>query len=115
METIDLSSGSIDYQDTGGDGPVVVLVHGLIMDATLWQQVVAVLRRTHRCIVPVLPLGGHRKPMNADADLSLHGLAALLGELIEKLDLDDAILVASDWGGPQLTAVRHADRLAGLV
>jgi pimeloyl-ACP methyl ester carboxylesterase len=33
----------------------------------------------------------------------------------DSLDLHDVILVAVDWGGPQLTAVRHPERIAGLV
>jgi len=33
MKTIELEAGTIDYQDTGGDGPVIVLLHGLRMDA----------------------------------------------------------------------------------
>jgi pimeloyl-ACP methyl ester carboxylesterase len=115
VNTVQLSSGTIDYHDTGGDGPVVVLVGGLLMDATLWRDVVGRLAPEHRCVVPVLPLGGHRRPMNPDADVSLHGQAELLAELIERLDLHDVTLVANDWGGPQLTAARHPERLAGLV
>ena len=63
MPTIELSAGTIDYLDTGGDGPVVVPVHGLIQDGTVWRDVVADLRRDHRCVVPTLPLGAHRTPM----------------------------------------------------
>ena len=44
-------------------------------------------------MVAVLPLGGHRRPMPADADLSLHALADLLAEFIEVLDLDQVTLV----------------------
>ena len=87
MESVQLSSGTIEYEDSGGDGPVIVLVGGLLMDATLWRDVVPRLLPAHRCVVPVLPLGGHRRPMDADADLSLHGHAALLAEFIERLDL----------------------------
>jgi pimeloyl-ACP methyl ester carboxylesterase len=115
MDSVQLSSGIIDYQDSEGAGPVIVLAGGLVMDATLWHQVVARLAPTHRCVVPVLPLGGHRRAMHPDADLSLHGQADLLGEFIKRLELNDVILVAVDWGGPQLTAVRHPERLAGLV
>jgi pimeloyl-ACP methyl ester carboxylesterase len=115
MESVHLSSGTVDYEDSGGDGRVIVFVGGLIMDATLWQQVVPRLAPEFRCVVPILPLGGHRRPMDPDADLSLHALADLLAEFIERLDLHDVILVAVDWGGPQLTAVRHPERIAGLV
>jgi pimeloyl-ACP methyl ester carboxylesterase len=115
MESVQLSSGTIDYDDSGGDGRVIVFAGGLVMDATLWHQVVPKLSRDYRCVVPVLPLGGHRRPMQPDADLSLHALADLLAEFIERLDLRDVVLVAVDWGGPQLTAVRHPERIAGLV
>ncbi len=92
-----------------------MLVGGLLMDATLWRDVVARLVPTFRCVVPVLPLGGHRRSMSPDADLSLHGIAELLAEFIERLDLRHVTLVANDWGGPQITAVRHPERLAALV
>lgn len=115
MESIALSGGTIDYEDRGGDRPVIVLVGGLLMDATLWGPVVDRLGPAFRCVVPVLPLGGHRRAMHPDADLSLHGQADLLAEFIERLELNDVILAAVDWGGPQLTAVRHPERLAGLV
>ena len=115
MKSAQLTSGVIDYEDSGGEGPVIVLVGGLLMDATLWRGVVASLTPAFRCVVPVLPLGGHRRPMHPDADVSLHGQADLLAELIERLDLRQVTLVANDWGGPQLTAVRHKDRLAALV
>lgn len=35
MREIELSAGTIEYSDTGGDGPVIVLLHGLMMDASL--------------------------------------------------------------------------------
>ncbi|WP_433887878.1 alpha/beta fold hydrolase [Streptomyces sp. CA-111067] len=94
-----LSAGTIAYQDTGGDGPVLVLLHGLLMDASLWQDVVEDLRTDHRCLVPVLPLGAHTHPMTEDADLSPRGLARLVGEFLAKLDLADVTLVGNDTGG----------------
>jgi pimeloyl-ACP methyl ester carboxylesterase len=115
MEEIELSAGPIEYLDTGGDGPVVVPVHGLLMDHTVWRDVVADLRPDHRLVVPTLPLGAHRRPMNPDADLSLVGQARLLGELLERLELRDVTLVVNDWGGPQLTAADHPDLVSRLV
>ena len=46
-----------------------------MMDATLWDDVIARLSASHRCVAPTLPLGAHRLPMNAGADLSLPGIA----------------------------------------
>ena len=117
METTELSAGTIEYQDTGGDGPVVVLLHGLLMDATLWQDVVQDLRADHRCLVPVLPLGAHTHPMREDADLSPRGLARLVGEFLERLDLTDVTLVGNDTGGAlvQLLIGEDDARVAGIV
>ena len=96
---IELSAGTIEYEDTGGDGPVIVLLRGLLMDASLWDDVIAELSADHRCIAPTLPLGAHRHAMHADADLSPHGLARLVAEFLDRLDLDDVTLVGNDTGG----------------
>jgi pimeloyl-ACP methyl ester carboxylesterase len=113
---VELSAGVIEYEDTGGDGPVLVFLHGLIMDGTLWRHVVARLRGEFRCVLPTLPLGGHRQAMKQGADLSLTGIASLVEEFLERLDLNDVTLVQNDWGGIQiLIAVGNTDRLARLV
>jgi pimeloyl-ACP methyl ester carboxylesterase len=113
---VSLSAGTIEYEDTGGTGPVVVLLHGVVMDGSLWRDVVAGLRADHRCVVPTLPLGAHRRPMNPDADLSLAAQARLVGEFLDKLDLRDVTLVNSDWGGSQvLVSEGRAERVGQLV
>ena len=55
MPEIELSSATIDYEDTG-QGPVLVPLHGLMMDASLRDGPVAHLSADHRCVVPTLPL-----------------------------------------------------------
>ena len=99
MPQIELSSGTIEYTDTGGGGPVIVLLHGLLMDATLWDEVTAALSPGHRCVAPTLPLGAHRHPMDPGADLSLPGIAGLAAEFLDRLDLRDVTLVGNDTGG----------------
>jgi pimeloyl-ACP methyl ester carboxylesterase len=116
MPEVELSAGPIEYEDTGGAGPVIVLTHGLIMDGSVWRKVVQELRGECRCVVPTLPLGGHRKAMRADADLSMGGIAGLLGELLERLELDGVTLAMNDWGGPQLLiGGPHDARIARLA
>lgn len=116
MSEVELSAGTIEYEDTGGGGPAVVLLHGLAMDGSLWRHVVADLRSDYRCLVPTLPLGGHRRPMHPDADLAPRGIARLVGEFLERLDLRDVTLVANDWGGAQLLISEgRAERVGRLV
>ncbi len=115
MPQIALSSGAIDYQDTGGDGPVLIFCHGMPMNETQWRKVVPLLNG-YRCILPTLPLGGHRQPMNRDADLSQRGVALLVGEFIERLGLDGVTLVLNDWGGAQfLVSEGKSQRVARLA
>lgn len=116
MPQIELSAGTIEYEDTGGDGPPIVFCHGLLMDGSLWRQVVPALQDRYRCVLPVLPLGGHRIPMRPHADLSLRAQSLLVAELLERLDLRDATLVLSDWGGPLLLAEQgRTERVGRLV
>jgi pimeloyl-ACP methyl ester carboxylesterase len=115
MPKVELRAGTIDYQDTGGSGPVVVLLGGLAMDGSLWRHVVRELGDGYRCVVPTLPLGGHRRPMRPDADLSPRGIAALEAEFLDALDLREVTLVGNDSGLFLLAAAQHPERIARLV
>jgi pimeloyl-ACP methyl ester carboxylesterase len=117
MATIQLSAGPIDYDDRG-DGPPVVLLHGLHMDGGLWRRVVPLLEAEHRCLVPTLPLGAHRTPMRDGADLSPRRVARLVGEFLDRLGLDDVTLVGADTGGALaqlLIADGDTDRVGRVV
>jgi pimeloyl-ACP methyl ester carboxylesterase len=113
MTQVELAAGTIDYTDTGS-GPVLVLLHGFLMDGTLWDSVVADLSADHRCVIPTLPFGAHRHPMRLDADLSLPGLAGLVGEFLDRLDLRDVTLVGNDTGGALVQLV-ESERVSRLV
>ncbi|MBN6053892.1 alpha/beta hydrolase [Nonomuraea sp. RK-328] len=116
MPEIELSAGVIEFTDTGGDLPVIVFLHGVTIDSTVWRKVVPELAGEYRCVLPTLPLGSHRQPMRPGADLSLRGLALLVGEFLERLGLRDVTLVLNDWGGAQvLVSEGRADRVGRLV
>lgn len=115
VKCVDLSAGPVEYVDTGGDGPCLVLLHGVLMNAGVWDQVVDELEGDHRCVVPTLPLGAHRIPMKESADLSIDGLAGLVAELLDALALDDVTLVFNDWGGPQLLVEQGRSERVGRL
>jgi pimeloyl-ACP methyl ester carboxylesterase len=113
---VELSAGPIAYEDTGGDGPAIVLIHGLLMDSSLWEGVTSDLRRDFRCIRPTLPLGAHRDAMHRDADLSLRGQARIVAEFLDRLQLDGVTLVFNDWCAAQvIVAEGWHGRIARLV
>jgi pimeloyl-ACP methyl ester carboxylesterase len=115
MQEVELSAGIVEYEDTGGSGPVIVLLHGLAMDGSLWRHVVRELREDYRCIVPTLPLGGHRRSMRVGADLSPRGIGRLQTEFLDALDLRDVTLVGNDSGLFLIAAGEHPERIARLV
>ena len=107
----------MEYIDTGGDGSVVVFLHGLLMDRTLWDDVLPHLSPQVRCIAPTLPLGAHRHPLKNREGLSLDGLAAMVVELLDSLGLDRVTLVGNDTGGAvaQFVVRHYPDRIDRLV
>jgi pimeloyl-ACP methyl ester carboxylesterase len=115
MPELQLTAGVIEYEDTGGEGPVLVLLGGLAMDGSVWDPMLADLRRDHRCVVPTLPLGSHRKPMRPDADLSLAAYGRMVAELLERLELSDVTLVQNDHAAALVLAGENPERVARLV
>ncbi len=111
-----IPQGAISYRDTG-DGPPIVFVHGVGVNGDLWRHVAPRLAAGHRCITPDLPWGSHSIPLNADADLSLPGMARITANFLDALDIDDVTIVANDTGGAVAQALvgRHPDRIARLV
>jgi pimeloyl-ACP methyl ester carboxylesterase len=108
-------SGEVSYVD-GGDGPVALYVHGLMVNNAVWRPLIGKLSRTRRCIAPDLLAHG-RTRVRADQDVSLSAQADMLEELCQALGLDAVDLVANDFGGAvaQMFAVRHPARLRTLT
>lgn len=115
-QTLDLTAGTIEYEDTGGSGPTLLFVHGLLVDGALWRDVVARLDG-FRCIVPTLPIGSHRIAMRDRSALTPTGVADMLAELMERLELTDVTVIANDTGGAitQLLLTRRPERVARVV
>jgi pimeloyl-ACP methyl ester carboxylesterase len=117
VKEIELSAGRIRFRDQG-QGKPVVFVHGLLVNGTLWRKVVPLLDEGRfRSLAPDWPLGSHVIPAKPGSDLSPKGIARLVAEFLEALDLQDVTLVANDTGGAiaQLLLVEHPERIGRVV
>jgi len=119
MPAATLSAGTIHYEKSGpGTGRPLVFVHGYTMGSSLWRPLAERLApRGFDCIVPTWPLGAHTEPLNDGADRTMEGMAALVAEFLDALELDDVVLVGNDTGGAiaQIVATTAPDRLGALV
>ena len=113
LAVADLPQGRLAYRAAGpasSSRPPVVFVHGVLVDARLWEPVAERLAAEGiRSYAPTLPLGAHQWPMNADADLSPQGIAKLILDFIAALGLSDVTIVGNDTGGAICQIMLGAD------
>jgi pimeloyl-ACP methyl ester carboxylesterase len=116
-----LSGGPVAYVDEGEpDAPVALFVHGVLVNADLWRNVIWDVAEVRRCIAPDLTAhGGTPIPVEGASgdDLTLHGHAARLDELCAHLGLDQVDVVANDTGGAvaQVFAARYPQRIRTMT
>ena len=119
MPTVTLNAGTVHYENAGPpDGRPVVFIHGYSMGSSLWRPLSERLAaRGFSCLAPTWPLGAHTEPMREGAELTMEGIAAMVGELLHALALEDVVLVGNDTGGAiaQLVATSAPERLGALV
>jgi pimeloyl-ACP methyl ester carboxylesterase len=115
-QEIRLPQGAIRYREMG-EGEPIVFVHGYLVDGRLWSQTAEHLASAHRCILPDWPMGAHRVAIDPDADLSPPGIADLIADFLEAMELNGATIVGNDSGGAmsQVLATRRPERVGRLV
>ncbi|MBH1938754.1 alpha/beta fold hydrolase [Streptomyces sp. AV19] len=109
---VPVKNGEIWADDTGGDGPPLVLLHPGIADSDVWDAVVPTLARHHR-VIRYDARGYGRSPAPTAAYSQAEDLAAVLGHL----GLERAALAGTSMGGA--TAINLAldtpDRVTALA
>jgi pimeloyl-ACP methyl ester carboxylesterase len=119
MPAVTLSTGTIHYEKSGPDtGRPIVFIHGYAMGASLWRPLTERLAGWGSlCLAPTWPLGAHSEPVREGTVLTMEGVAAIVAEFLEAVELRDVILVGNDTGGAiaQIVATTTPDRLGGLV
>ena len=113
---LDLGGGRRIRAHVTGDGPAIVFVHGVLVNANLWRKVVPRLDGFTRVTLD-LPLGSHLDAMPKGADLRVPALANLIADALEALELDSVTLIGNDTGGglSQVVAVSRPERIGALV
>jgi pimeloyl-ACP methyl ester carboxylesterase len=101
---------------TVGDGPTVLFLHGLLVNGHVWDPLIAGLADHLTMVLPDLPLGGHRSPLQPDADCSLGTHAERVIVLARQLP-QPLVLVGSDTGGAiaQLAVTKEPELFSRLV
>jgi pimeloyl-ACP methyl ester carboxylesterase len=80
-----------------GDGPPLLLVHGLMTSSYSWRYVLEPLSRQYRLVIPDLPGAGRSDC--PDRPYTAAALATFLGELIAALGLRGCPVVGNSLGG----------------
>ena len=80
-----------------GEGPPILLVHGITNDSLSWDPVLQRLAPDHDVIAPDLP--GHGDSARQRGDHSLGAHACMLRDLVQALGVDSVTLVGHSLGG----------------
>ena len=97
----------------GGEGPLVVLLHGFGETSSVWKQQAAFLASKFTVLVPDLPGSGASA---AIADMSMEGLAHAVALLVHSITDAPHCLIGHSMGGyiALAYAEQYTERLNGL-
>lgn len=113
-QTVKVHGHEVSYR-TGGDGPVVLLIHGMAASSSSWVPVLDLLAPHVTYVAPDLP--GHGRSDKPRGDYSLGAYAAFLRDLLVTLGHDRATVVGTSLGGgiAMQFAYQHPERIERLV
>lgn len=95
-KTATVHGRAVTYVEAG-EGPVLLLIHGMAGTCANWREVIEPLAREHTVIAPDLP--GHGESAAGGGDYSIGGLATGLRDLLLVLGHERATLVGHSLGG----------------
>ncbi len=96
LQSVELHKDVLRYVDMG-DGPPVILVHGLLGSHQSWGTQIERLSHKYRVIAP--DLFGHGESDKPTGDYSLSSHSATIRDLMDHLNIDSAPMVGHSLGG----------------
>ena len=93
---LDLHGQRVAYREAG-DGPAVVMIHGMAGSSYTWRAVMPQLAKRYRVVAP--DLLGHGDSAKPRGDYSLGAFAVWLRDLLDQLGISRATLVGQSLGG----------------
>lgn len=96
LRTVKIHGHDVAYR-TAGQGPPVVLVHGIAGSCETWTKLMPGLAETHRVIAP--DMLGHGESAKPRGDYSLGAYASGIRDLLEMLGHQRATFVGHSLGG----------------
>jgi pimeloyl-ACP methyl ester carboxylesterase len=121
LREIEWSAGMIEYEDTEGLGPVVVLLHGLVMNGSLWRLPFAYGWMTKRPIPhavtdawlhPLLTRREIRRDLTRYIRISMKGEMLAAAEGLRSFDRPALVVWAKE---DRVMPPSHGRRLAELL
>lgn len=104
------------YYEVYGEGKPLVLLHGSFMNIAMnWSQIIPLLSKTHKVIVPEMQGHGHTKDI--PRAMSYEAMADDVSGLLKQLKIDSADVLGYSMGGGIAfqVAVRHPEQVRRLV
>src|SRR3954468_24188062 len=95
-EALDLHGHCVSYR-RAGDGPPILLIHGVAGSSQQWEPAMKLLSRDFTVLAP--DLLGHGRSAKPRGDYSLGAYAAGLRDLTVALGIDDATVAGHSLGG----------------
>jgi pimeloyl-ACP methyl ester carboxylesterase len=105
----------IAFDARGAGKPAIVLVHCWCCDRTFFEKQIPLLEKQHRVVA--LDLGGHGQSGTNREQWTIDAFAADVEAVVNRLGLEQVILVGHSMGGPVAVAAagRMPDRVRGVV
>ena len=97
MSVVSVNGQQIAFDDTGGDGPAVVLAHGFLMDRTMFEPQVAALRDQYRVVT--WDERGFGETASDGEPFTYWDSAADCVALLDHLGIDRAVVGGMSQGG----------------